>query len=108
MRRLIHNYTFIIYACFVILLFISCSVSLLDRNKPRRKFGGLEMAFITLMMFLSVRHGFGNDYEGYHNGFREFTSYSFGLTEFYKWANLQDRGEYGFVILNKLFDSKCI
>ena len=89
----------------VSLLFCALAVflSLLDRNKSSRRFGGLEMAFITLMLFLSIRYGFGNDYETYLNSFREFTSYSYGLTEFEKWASLQDRGEYGFVILNKLF-----
>ena len=85
---------------FCVLAVLCC---LLDINRSRRKFGGLEIAFIILMLFLSIRYGFGNDYEGYLNSFKEFTSYSFGLTEFEKWASLQDRGEYGFVILNKLF-----
>jgi hypothetical protein len=85
---------------FCVLAVLLC---LLDRNKPNRKFGGLEMAFLTLMCFLSIRYGFGNDYEGYLNNFKDFTSYSYGLTEFDKWASLQARGEYGFVILNKLF-----
>lgn len=76
---------------------------LLDRNKPYKRFGGLEMAFIALTFFLSIRYGFGNDYEAYFNNFKEFTSYSFELTEFEKWASLQARGEYGFVILNKFF-----
>ncbi len=76
---------------------------LLDRNKPSRKFGGLEMAFLTLMFFLSIRYGFGNDYDAYLNNFKIFTSYSYELTEFEKWGSLQARGEYGFVLLNKLF-----
>ncbi len=87
----------------IIFCVLAVLLCLLDRNSPSRRFGGLEMAFITLMFFLSIRYGFGNDYEGYLNGFKEYTSYSFGLTEFENWASLQDRGEYGFVILNKLF-----
>lgn len=86
---------------FSILAVLFC---LKDRNRPRRKFGGLEMAFITLWVFLSIRYNFGNDYEGYFNNFKAYTFYSFGLGEFDKWASLQDRGEYGFVILNKLFE----
>lgn len=92
----------------MIVSLFSCTLAVLfcfiDRNKPYRKFGGLELAFITLGIFLSIRYEFGNDYGAYLNNFKEFTYYSFGLTEFDKWASLQARGEYGFVILNKLFE----
>lgn len=82
---------------------IAVFLGLKDRNQRHRKFGGLEMAFITLGIFLSIRYDFGNDYVGYFMSFKEYTSYSFELTDFEKWASLQARGEYGFVILNKLF-----
>lgn len=90
---------------FVSIFFCTLAVllCLIDRNKPCRSFGGLELAFLSLIFFLSIRYGFGNDYESYLNKFKEFTSYSYGLTEFEKWASLQARGEYGFVILNKIF-----
>lgn len=88
-----------LFSCILAVLFC-----LTDRNKPYRKFGGLETAFIILGIFLSIRYEFGNDYNAYLNNFKEFSSYSFGLTELDKWASLQARGEYGFVILNKIFE----
>lgn len=90
----------------VALLFciISVLLCLRDRNRPPTKFGGLEMAFITLTVFLSIRYGFGNDYDGYLMNFHNYASFSYGLTDFEKWASLQARGEYGFVVLNKLFE----
>lgn len=87
----------------IIFCVLAVLLCLLDRNSPSRRFGGLEMAFITLMFFLSIRYGFGNDYEGYLASFKEYASYTYGLTEFDKWATLHAHGEYGFVILNKLF-----
>lgn len=88
-----------LFSCILAVLFC-----LSDRNKSYRKFGGLEIAFIILAIFLSIRYEFGNDYNAYLNNFKEFTFYSFELTDFDKWASLQARGEYGFVILNKVFE----
>lgn len=62
----------------------------------KTKYGGLEVAFILLTVFMSIRYNFGNDYPAYLKMFQDIETYS--LNEL-----LIDRTEIGWLFLNKIF-----
>lgn len=62
----------------------------------KSKYGGLEVAFILLTVFMSIRYNFGNDYPGYLEDFLRVGNYS----------NLDfsfEHSELGWLILLKVF-----
>lgn len=62
----------------------------------KTKYGGLEVAFILLTVFMSIRYNFGNDYPGYLNRFLSIGAYSnIDLT--------LESTEIGWAVLNLLF-----
>ncbi|WP_150452010.1 EpsG family protein [Arenibacter lacus] len=62
----------------------------------KSKYGGLEVAFIILTIFMSIRFNFGNDYPAYLDYFKKIGSYS-------NFDIQLETTEIGWSLLNKLF-----
>lgn len=77
--------------------------SLLDINKPKRKFGGFEFGFLLLTVYLCIRYDYGNDYLSYLNDFEIYRTHNYiSVTDFDQLAELQSRGDYGWIIINRV------
>jgi hypothetical protein len=82
----------------------------------KSKFGGLEIAFIILTLFMSIRYNFGNDYAGYLEKFLIIGKYSSFDTEFEHleigWIFLcyifQPIGFFGMIIVLTIFEYAVI
>lgn len=86
----------------LIVSFLAVLFCLFDRKHERRRFGGLELGFLLLTIYLCVRYDYGNDYLGYLDDFYKYNSYNIKLTDFEQLSELQSRGDYGWVIINRL------
>lgn len=87
----------------LIISILAVLFALYDRNlRNPVKFGGLEFGWLLLFVYLAIRYDYGNDYLSYLDNFQLYNSYSFKLTNTEAWAGLQSRGEYGWVIFNKI------
>lgn len=62
----------------------------------KSKFGGLELAFMLLAVFMSIRYNFGNDYAAYLNEFLEIGRVS-------NINIILEQSEFGWILLNKIF-----
>jgi len=78
------------------------------------KYGGFEVAFILLTIFMSIRYNFGNDYRAYSNLFLELGNYKnhdFVRTEvgwnFLCWL-FQPIGFFGMIIVLTIFEYAVI
>ncbi len=91
----------------MLVAFIVCTLavllSLFDINQPRRRFGGLEVGFMLLTVYLCIRYDYGNDYMSYLDDFKLYNSLSsLSISDFEGLSELQTRGDFGWVIINKL------
>lgn len=84
----------------LIVSFLAVLFCLFDRKHERRRFGGLELGFLLLTIYLCVRYDYGNDYLGYLDSFYEYSSYNYSITDIDALMGLQSRGDYGWVIIN--------
>lgn len=78
----------------------------LDRFRDKGFKYGLEMAFGILIIFLSIRYNFGNDYIPYIEGFQKISNY-FTFSDILNFKELKDftsdeHFELGWIILNIL------
>lgn len=84
----------------LIVSFLAVLFCLFDRKQAKRKFGGLELGFLLLTIYLCIRYDYGNDYLGYLDDFYNYNSYGYSITDIYALAGLQSRGDYGWVMIN--------
>lgn len=86
----------------LIVCFLAVLLCLVDRKHTTRRFGGLELGFLLLTIYLCIRYDYGNDYLGYLDSFERYNSFSYSITDIDTLAGLQSRGDYGWVIINIL------
>lgn len=95
----------------VIISFIAILLALLARFQ-KSKYGWLEMAFILLTIFMSIRFNFGNDYRSYLDLFLEIGKYNYENLDFVRteigWTFLcwifQPIGFFGMIIVLTIFE----
>lgn len=68
---------------------------------PNKKYG-LQMAFVLLTTFLSIRYMWGNDYPDYLRWYQEFNAGDFGIFDISRSSEIMRHGEYGWVIINRM------
>ena len=84
----------------LIVCFLAVLLCLFDRKHAKRKFGGLELGFLLLTIYLCIRYDYGNDYLGYLDDFYNYNSFGYSITDIDALAGLQSRGDYGWVMIN--------
>ena len=65
---------------------------------------GLHQAFILITLFFCFRYDFGSDYLAYLQMFNNINRYNIGLLDFNSLSIFSEKGELGWVLLNKLFN----
>ncbi len=87
----------------LIVCFLAVLLCLFDRKHAKRRFGGLEIGFLLLTIYLCIRYDYGNDYLGYMSDFAMYNSYGYSITtDTDTLSDLQSRGDYGWVLINLL------
>lgn len=84
----------------LIVSLLAVLLCLFDRKQAKRKFGGLELGFLLLTLYLCIRYDYGNDYLGYLDDFYKYNSFGYSITDIDALAGLQSRGDYGWVMIN--------
>lgn len=71
-------------------------------STKKNKSLGLEMSFVILTIFLSLRYGYGNDYFNYLELYAGYTKSNVGLFDFAHYGIMKSK-EWGWIFINKLF-----
>lgn len=64
---------------------------------------GLKWAFVLIILFLSLRYDWGNDYPGYLKSFIDVQNTNFGLFDFKNMIGYERHNEIGWLFINVLF-----
>ena len=63
---------------------------------------GLPLAFVVITTFLSLGYEWGNDVPTYERVFERYTNSSYSLFDFQTYEYLNDKSEFGWVLINQL------